>query len=467
MRQSDFKKIFSILAILLVSFACNITSHSSSAPLPILDQSTQFPSFETSLPVAGANITKTINAVLGGQIELLTPQGDQLILTIPPFALSQSTEITLTSLDSPPSNPISNSFFSGVAIHPDQLKLRLPATLALTTAKSPSGSVPMLFYIKEPDLVLPLAAQSHSGSGDTLSGRLLHFSTYTGGSPSSKEAASQANQAAESQPPGFGDWQSDFETIQALTEWSSTLQSQGMSDQAQQTFDQASQRLRKEIACLFDLECTVLPLDPCGDYQQQLIQYFEQANLLAFDPQVPLMTQLYDELQRVLNECTNRYTLEYNHSLFVNQSGLDQKIMVTGKVIFTAPIYGVFELGEPLKLQGNGSVDVEITGTMTTDAEACTLSGSGNNDVVISGEFEADEVGEPWLAITVTENWYTQGSMTVTCPNGVSQEIPLPGAGQHSYPLRFQYIDGAKSMAPNLGGMQGSYNWILHILHSW
>jgi len=467
MRQSDCKKLFSILAVLLVSLACNLTSRTSSSPQPTLNQSSQIPSAETGYPGAGASITKSINAILGGQIELLTPQGDQLILTIPPFALPQSTEITLTSLDSPPSNPITNTFFSGVAIHPDQLKLRLPATLALITAKPPSGSVPMLFYLKEPELVLPLAAQSHSVSGDKLSGHLLHFSTYTGGCPSSEEAASQASQAAGSQTPAFGDWQSDFETIQALTEWSSTLHSQGMSDQAQQTLDQASQRLRKEIACLFDLECTVLPLDPCGDYQQQLMQNFEQANLLAFDPQDPLMTQLYDELQRVLNECTNRYTLEYNHSLFVNQSGLDQKIMVTGKVNFTAPIYGVFELGEPLKLQGNGSVDVKITGTMTTDAEACTLFGSGKNDVVISGEFEADEMGEPWLAITVTENWYTQGSMTVTCPNGVSQEIPLPGTGQQSYPLRFQYIDGAKSMAPNLGGMQGSYNWILHILHSW
>jgi hypothetical protein len=40
----------------------------------------------------------------------------------------------------------------------------------------------------------------------------------------------------------------------------------------------------------------------------------------------------------------------------------------------------------------------------------------------------------------------------------------MPG---QEFPLRFEYTDGAKSMAPNLGGMQGEYIWILHILHTW
>ena len=225
--------------------------------------------------------------------------------------------------------------------------------------------------------------------------------------------------------------------------------------------------VKVQIECLFDLNCSAVPLDPCSDYQQQLLQYYQQATLLGFDPESGLMTELYTELERVLNECTNRYALEYNHTLTVNRDGLQQEFQVTGKVLLNAPMYGVFDLGEPLKPQGTGSVDVKITGTMISDAETCIVSGSGKHAVEISGELVADEGGEPWMALEVTENWYIQGSMTVTCPGGYSQEVPIPNAGTQTYPLRFQYIDGAKSMAPNLGGMQGSYNWILHILHSW
>jgi len=45
--------------------------------------------------------------------------------------------------------------------------------------------------------------------------------------------------------------------------------------------------------------------------------------------------------------------------------------------------------------------------------------------------------------------------------------VALPAMASQQFPLRFQYEDGAKSMAPNLGGMQGEYVWVLHILHTW
>jgi len=180
-----------------------------------------------------------------------------------------------------------------------------------------------------------------------------------------------------------------------------------------------------------------------------------------------MMQYLYDELQRVLNECTNRYSLEYAHKLRVNQAGFEQAITVTGKVIFTAPMYGVFESGEPLKMEGSGPVDVKITGQMVVGEDTCTLDGSGANQVTITGQLEADEVGNPWMALDVTESWYTSGSMTFTCPHGESKSVALPAMASQQFLLRFQYEDGAKSMAPNLGGMQGEYVWVLHILHTW
>jgi hypothetical protein len=455
-----------IFALLLSSLACNVSAKDSPSPAPIQpNQETTSPVPDASIALSSAaSVTKQVNAVLGGKIELITPAGDQVLLIIPPFALLADTEITLSALASAPQNPIAATFFPGISIQPDQITLRLPATLMVIPSAAPPGLAPMLFFLKHPDLVLPLGQQAREG--DALSGKLLHFSTYTGGSPTGDEALSQAEQAA-SQTGGSENWRGDFENTQAVGEWSGNLESLGLPEDAAQAAAQASEQLKAQIECLFDLNCTIVPLDPCGDYQQQLMQYFKQATLLGFDPEGSLMTQLYAELERVLNECTNRYTLEYNHQLSVNRDGLNQEIQVTGKVLMNAPIYGVFDLGDPLKPQGSGSVDVKITGTMVSDDQTCSIAGSGQHSVEITGELVADEMGEPWMALDVTENWYTSGSMTITCPDGDSQTVPIPNAGSQTYPLRFQYINGAKSMAPNLGGMQGSYNWILHILHSW
>ena len=459
MRPQILRSVISVLTILLVSLACNISSKVTQPPTTSL--STQEQGY-TQPAASLSSISQSINATLGGKVELLTPKGDQITLTIPPLALPETTEITLTALASPPQNPIANTFFAGVMIQPDQLKLRLPATRTFTLAGQAPDPVSMLFYVKQPDLVLPLNKQVRQEA--SISGNLLHFSTYTSGVPTSSEASTQSEQTVGQQG---GSWQENLENTQALGEWSNTMQSLGSSDAAAQALQKAQQRLREQIECLFDLECTVVPLDPCGEYQQQLMQYYQQAVLFGFDPQDPLMTQLYSELERVLNECTNRYTLEYNHAFTVDQGGLHQEIRVTGKVLFNAPMYGVFDLGEPLKFQGQGPVDVAISGTMNSDDEVCTISGSGKHDIVISGELVANDLGEPSMDLTVQETWYTQGSMTVVCSDGDTQTVPLPSAGSQSFPLILPYVDGADYTAPNLGGVQGNYHWILHILHSW
>jgi hypothetical protein len=465
MRSPILRILLSVCTLALIGLACNFTSKETPDSPTAGSQAAATPSSGAQAPRSStSSISQRINAVLGGKMELVTPQGDRVTLTIPPFALPATTEITISALDSAPANPIAASFFPGIAIQPDQLKLRLPATLTLTPSKAPPGPVPVLFFLKRPDLVLPLGRQVRQD--DSISGTLRHFSTYLGGSPTGDEARSQAEQAA-AEPTSQESWQDNFDHTQALSEWSAGMESMGMGDEAANAARQAAEQLKSQIECLFDLNCSAVPLDPCGDYQQQLMQYYQQATLLGFDPQSLLMNDLYSELERVLNECTNRYALEYNHTLTVNRDGLQQEIQVTGKVLMNAPMYGVFDSGEPLKPQGSGSVDVKISGMMVSDDETCTLSGSGKHTVEITGELVADEVGEPWMVLEVTENWYTQGSMTVTCPGGYSQNVPLPSAGTQTYPLRFQYLDGAKSMAPNLGGMQGSYNWILHFLHSW
>ena len=413
-----------------------------------------------------SRVSKTVNAIAGGEIDLSAPNGDTVQLIIPPFALPENTEISLATSSKPLDSPFGKNFFPGLSIEPEGLTLRLPAILTVSLANHAFAPGERIFYLKGPDLAFPL--WQSQVTGNSLTGKISHFSDYIGGSPSADEAQSQAAASGELGGEFPDDWRSSLEGNQALNEWGNGLNDMGMGDDASNAINEARERLMDDLECLMNLDCAPpVPLDPCGDYQQMLMQYFQQANLLAIDPESAMMQYLYDELQRVLNECTNRYSLEYAHKLRVNQAGFEQEITVTGKVIFTAPMYGVFESGESLKMEGSGPVDVKITGQMVVGEDTCTLDGSGTNQVTITGQLEADEVGNPWMALDVTESWYTSGSMTFTCPDGESKSVALPAMASQQFPLRFQYEDGAKSMAPNLGGMQGEYVWVLHILHTW
>jgi hypothetical protein len=142
--------------------------------------------------------------------------------------------------------------------------------------------------------------------------------------------------------------------------------------------------------------------------------------------------------------------------------GFEQDMKVTGQVTFIAPIYGVFELGEPLKLEGSGTVSVSISGQAIVDDETCIISGSGTHDVSIGGQIEADETGSPWMALDVT-GWYTSGSFTITCPDGANQTVPIPAAGSQTT-MRFS-MRMAPSRRPTCEHDGGTYGPC--ILHTW
>jgi hypothetical protein len=209
-----------------------------------------------------------------------------------------------------------------------------------------------------------------------------------------------------------------------------------------------------------DPECFIVPIEQCSDYLHMLASYFQQATLLGFDAGSPAMQYLEGELTRVLNQCTNRFELEYDHVQSVEAGGATNEIHVTGKVPFWAPIYGVSALGEPLKLEGGGALQVTLSG----QTEDCVFSGSGNNQVTISGEIEADEMGTPWLVITSSETWYSPFQATVTCDDD-TESIPIsPLSAKHEFRLLLQ--DGYVNEQPHLEAT-GHYRWTLHVIHLW
>ncbi len=466
MQRSPKRRIVYIAGLICLSLACNLVlpgAKTPSATQPAVQhQATGGPTQVEAKAVA--QVRQTLTKELGGKISAQNAQGDIAELTVPPFALAQDTGIAITLLPKPPDSPVPADLFPGVRLEPESLRLRLPARLTVRLANPVPGPAARLFWIKRPDLALPLSASQVQGNA--LSGQLIHFSAYTGGVSGTEIAQSQATAAGKETGNFPGEWQDRLENDQGLSEWGRVLGDLGLGDTGQEAIDAARDRLNADLACLMDPGCFVVPLDPCGEYLQMLAQYYDQAIRLGIDPGSEAMSFLENELTRVLNECTNRYSLEYNHNLSVNQGSVQQNIQVTGRVIFSVPIYRVTDLGEPLKAEGSGQVNVTITGQIVADDETCTISGSGTTEVKISGPLEADAQGRPQLNLEVNERWYTTGSMTLTCPDD-SNSVPLPALPDQTHPLRFPYQDGATYQAQNLGGMQGSYNWTLHILHTW
>ena len=142
------------------------------------------------------------------------------------------------------------------------------------------------------------------------------------------------------------------------------------------------------------------------------------------------------------------------------KSGFTNRIQVSGRVLFYAPIYGVFDLGEPLQLQGAGSVPV----TMSGEGSDCTISGSGSNDVTISGEIVADDQGTPWMEINSDEIWYAAMQATVTCED-VTQAIPIsPSLPRTKSACSLKMATYSGSPTRKAWAATPS---ILHVLHMW
>ena len=407
---------------------------------------------------ASAEVSASVSFLHGATIQLDNSHGDHITLIIPPLAVSPTVTITLTALDTPPENPIASNFFPGIRLEPAGLSLRRPAHLTVSPNQPQPNPAAILFYLNQSDLVLPLGVQEMSAN--SIQAGVLHFSTILGGEPTLAEAKDQMEAAANQPPTNATGWQNETDTIGGLVQWNQILNTLGDSGAGEQSINQARLRLENELACLMDINCFPVPIEQCGDYLQMLLRYFEQATLLGIDENSAGMQYLQGELTRVLNQCTNRFELEYNHVQTAEESGFTNRIQVSGRVLFYAPIYGVFDLGEPLQLQGAGSVPV----TMSGEGGDCTISGSGSNDVTISGEIVADDQGTPWMEINSDEIWYAAMQATVTCDQN-SQEIPIsPMAATHK--IRLLLEDGYVYTQPHEQGM-GSYTWTLHVLHLW
>jgi hypothetical protein len=459
-------RLISIVILVLLSQACTHAQQTTAPTQAVVNLPTVTLKLEPT-PVNSKVDNQTvemINSIIGGEIALSTSNGDNIKLYIPPFALSENTEISLIAYSTPFDNPFRENFFPGIKIEPDGLSLRLPATLTITPSSHKFSPGERIFYLKNPGLAIPLWQSQLTSTN--ITGKISHFSEYIGGSPGSEEAQSQATAASELGGDFPVGWNDSLEGNQAMSEWGNGLNDMGLGDQGSGLLDDASDLLTQYMECMVDPSCLPEPEDPCGEYQTEIMLYYQQAILLGFDSESALMQSFSNLVQKVLNQCTNRYTLVFNHNLSINQMGIQQNNLVTGEVIFTAPIYGAGDIG-PITMEGSGTVEVIISGQADKGDEVCVFSGSGTNAVKITGELVADEMGTPSISLEVNEQWYTSGNLTLTCPDDDPQSAPLPALPNQKITLEFPYHDGAQITEPNIGGLEGEYNWTLHILHSW
>ncbi|MBP7934582.1 MAG: hypothetical protein KA354_08030 [Phycisphaerae bacterium] len=405
----------------------------------------------------GSPVRKLIG-IDGGTIEVTNARGDVIRLEVPSGALSQAVDIAIDPLDEPPASPVSGNVFPGIELQPNGLKLLKAATLKLTLAQGAPDARTLLLHLRQADFVMPLSDQAIAGN--VISGRIRHFSTYLAGSPSDSEASQQADKAA-GQSSDSSDWQATLDDIGGMMEWGEWFVSHGMGDQGQASFNQAEQALRTAIECFLDPNCHPVPIDICNeDYIREALAYYAQAQLLGFDDQSELMRNLNATVTHLLNQCTNQFAIDYDYLQAVNQYAFSQDIHVTGQVLFSLPVYVVSDI-EPLRATGQGTV----SGTITGVAGDCTITGSFTIDVVVEGQLESDEMGQPWLNLQLTENWYASGQQTFVCPEDNNVSVPLPPT-QSIQNIRLLMQDGYVLQQPHLQ-TQGYYRWTLRVLHVW
>lgn len=209
-----------------------------------------------------------IEASVGGTITVQNTRGDTVSLEVPANALSDSLDITLTPLSTPPPNPIATNTFPGVIIAPDGVNLAIPATLTVSFASPITNpELSYLFYLKQPNRVVPI--HRIQASSKKLSGHISHLSTYIAGQPTIVEVNTQASEAASahSQPYTLQDIMDIVVDFGRLGEMAAILP--GGEAVANDVLGKAKQLLENNIETFM----RQIPTNPCGEYLLTLIHY--------------------------------------------------------------------------------------------------------------------------------------------------------------------------------------------------
>ncbi len=237
--------------------------------------------------------------IAGGTISVANHVGDQLTLTVPPFALEQDTPISVSTLDTPPKNPIAQSLFPGAILEPEGLTFDSPVTITIILhAGLTTPSMGLLFWLKDSSLPLPIANQTMSPN--TITGQTLHLSTEYDALPTETELASimavteeqmgiLATDIADNPPSTVEETLAAVQTVNnfANAELTYTADCQilpGCNDNLTAPGWNAAAALAYDLA--FSITRQALPSDACGQYTLAMYQLTEALQRLNVDPTI-------------------------------------------------------------------------------------------------------------------------------------------------------------------------------------
>lgn len=390
--------------------------------------------------------TKTITPNDGGSIELTNKNGDQIKLIIPPFALTDTTTITLEVMNDISANPFSQNILSTIRILPDGLLLDSTAILKIIFSKNISDTGKTVIYFRKENNLAHLL-ETKWLNNTTVEATIFHFSDYGGAIPTSGEIISQSQGVSEEPEGNIWDWQSFKEWIKCMLKYEAMLNLYGEDELANELHDKIVQRVTNRMNAFMSQP---IPEEPCGYYLKTLLEYHKMAILIGVDENI--VEQMSERLNQVLNRCYIRGELEFAYEYCVEAEGAEICRTITGFVPFT-----VNTTVEPYG-QINGSGDLDWNGTMTGIPSNCFYNETGTVSVTLGGEMvvEADTV--LWMDFYITE--HATGTVTAGC-DGINHTLPFnPPDVTHN--IRILAQDGVELIMP-VPGANGHFRWILHL----
>lgn len=393
-----------------------------------------------------ASSTKKITPESGGSIELTNKNGDQIKLTIYPYSLEDTTNITLEILNDVAANPFSQNILTTIRILPDGLKLDSAATLSVIFKSAVNDTThTILYYSKQNDIAYPL--ETSWLNNYNIVGKIFHFSDYGGAKPTQEEVSTQSNKLNNEFNYSIWDWQGFSQYVLAMLKYIEFTQLYGDDESAQNLIDQLEQRIINQVNAFLDAP---IPEDPCGYYLKALLEYSSMVFTMVNNEQ--LEQRIQNRINEVVNRCYIRGELEFDYQYCLAAEGAEICRTITGFVPFT-----VNTTVEPHG-QINGSGNLDWRGTMNGAPSNCIYNETGIVSITLGGEMVIDEYGVLWLDFEISE--HASATVTAGC-DGINQNYPFnPPDVTHN--IRILAEEGSELIMP-IPGVNGNFRWIVHL----